>query len=265
MKHLARFSILTVSALFATALQAHDFWIEPDAFSGPEGKDTQIILREGVDMQGDTLPFIPQWFDDFSLHTPFGDDNIASMVGNDPAARIKLRAGTNLIGYQSTPKFVALEAEKFKQYLVDEGMDYIIERRQELGQQDEVAKEYFVRCAKSLLYGDADASDDIFSRQLGYTLELVPQNDRESLNKTQKLIIRLQFKGEPLAQHRIRAIPKSTPDTPIDVITDDNGLAELPLADTDTWLIKSVHMVEWQDDAKADWISYWASLTIETG
>jgi len=265
MRYPSSISFLFASLLFASALPAHDFWIEPDAFSGPEGMEVQLELREGMNMKGNSLPFIPQWFEDFSLHTPYGDEDIASMVGNDPAARIKLRAGTNLIGYQSTPTFVALKPEKFNSYLIDEGMDYIIDQRIELGQQDDVAKEYFVRCAKSLLYGDAEDADELFSRELDYTLELVPENDRASLADTQILKIRLLFEGKPLAQHRVRAFRKSAPEVHIDVNTNADGQAEIPLAEPGTWMIKSVHMVGWKKNAKADWISYWASLTLENG
>jgi uncharacterized GH25 family protein len=255
--------VIPLSLLWAATLQAHDFWIEPDSFAGRATLDVQVELREGMDMKGDTLPFIPQWFNDFSLHTRDGDEKIASIVGSDPAARVSLREGTNLIGYQSNPSFVALKPEKFNSYLIDEGMNYIIDQRITLGEQDEVAKEYFVRCAKSLLYGNSDEADDVYSRKLGYTLELIPENDRTSITDSQTLKLHLLFEGKPLADHRIRAFRKSAPEQHTDVRTNAEGYAEIPVQDSGLWLIKSVHMVGWDKNNKADWISYWASLTLK--
>ena len=46
------------------------------------------------------------------------------------------------------------------------------------------------------------------------------------------------------------------------VVRTKNGIALVKLNAPGEWLIKAVHMVEYEP-ADADWISYWASLTIK--
>ena len=64
---------------------AHDFWVEPGAYRVSAGDDVEIELREGERFKGNTLPYITDWFTDFSLTTADGSEPVVSWIGNDPA------------------------------------------------------------------------------------------------------------------------------------------------------------------------------------
>ena len=166
---------VTVAAcLLAThSLRAHDFWLEPDDFTPADGGDVAITFREGVSFNGSTLPYITEWFNDFSITDNDGRSPIVSVLGDDPAATISPLGGQSLLGYQSNRAFVELEAKKFNSYLEDEGIEFIREERRKRGEDDEPAPEYFVRCAKALLQSSADGPE-VWDTQLGYALELMP-------------------------------------------------------------------------------------------
>ena len=132
-------------------VQAHDFWLEPDNFTPEKGQQVSIRLKEGVAFRGDTLPYLEEWFNDFSALTAAGREPVTSLTGNDPAAEITADSGAILLGYQSNRSFVDLEAKKFNRYLEDEGIEFIRAARIAAGEDDQSAPEYFIRCAKALI------------------------------------------------------------------------------------------------------------------
>jgi len=254
-------SLPIVALLFAPLIShGHDFWIEPDRLQVSEGEQVNISLREGEDLKGDSLPYITEWFDDFSQSDEAGRRAIESELGNDPAAVIVAGPSTTLLGYHSRRNFVELTPEKFATYLRDEGMENILRQRKENGEDDQPAREYFVRCAKALLNSGSPSDDRLVSRPLGYPLELVPESNPYSIGPGSMLSIRLIFSGQPIEGVRVRAFTRDQPENPIDARTDIDGRVEFNLPRSGVWLIKSVHMVRLENDPKAQWQSFWASL-----
>ena len=147
--------LLTALALvlggWSTACVAHDFWLEPDRARVEAGATINITLREGVAFKGNTLPYITNWFEDFSVVDDRGRAQVSSVLGNNPAATLTPEPGTSLIGYQSNRNFTELDGAKFEAYLAEEGLEPIFELRRERGESGQPAKEYFVRCAKAVV------------------------------------------------------------------------------------------------------------------
>ena len=239
---------------------AHDFWIDPDRFDLQANDTVALTLRQGVRMKGDSLPYLTPLIDDFSTTDQTGRKVIQSMMGNDPAARLVIEPGTTLVGYQSNRDYVAIEPQKFRQYLDDEGLDNIADERQKRGEQNDRAREYFIRCSKLLLQAAPVSGNEIFSTQLGYTLELMPETDPSVLPAGGELGVQLLYLKQPVSGVLVSAVSKDYPDEPIESRTDVDGRARLTLRRSGTWLIKAVHMIRLENDNKADWESYWASL-----
>ena len=257
------FGLVALALGLPCVSSAHDFWIDPDRFDAEPGAEILLTLRQGANMKGDSLPYLTPLIDDFSRTDSDGRHAIESVMGNDPAAVIIAGPGTTLIGYQSNRDFVELEPDKFDSYLVDEGLESIIDQRQALGESNANAREYFVRCAKLLLDSGAPDTSRVFSNRLGYTLELMPQSDPNKLSAGDELPIELLYLGRPVSGVRVRALTAYWPDQPVDSRTDANGRVLLTLPRTGAWLIKAVHMIRLEDDSKADWESFWASLLFE--
>ncbi len=260
-KIFVQFALIVLSAVLPQSVSSHDFWIEPDRFVLESPGDVKLTLREGVDLKGNSLPYITEWFEDFSQTDASGRSNIVSVLGNNPAATISLKDGVTLVGYQSQRSFVDLGPEKFASYLRDEGMDFVFDLREERGEADQNALEYFVRCAKSFLYTAGSESSDTFSTQLGYTLELIPESDPYEVTAGGDFAIRLLYLGEPLEGTLVRAFTKDLLDEPIDARTDADGRVVLTLSRPGEWLVKAVHLIPIENDPKARWESFWASIT----
>ncbi len=244
--------------LVSVAATGHDFWVEPDTFTPTQGESVSIELVEGEELRGDTLPYIDDWFTDFSRVTAAGRDNVESIVGNDPAAKIVATQGQTLLGYQSVRAFVELDAAKFNSYLENEGIEFLREERRALGEDDNPAPEYFVRCAKSLLQANS-GNATVFNKVLGYTLELTPQSDPYQAAIGDAIEFELKFRDQPAEGLLVQAFTKEQPEDIQKVRTDAQGRATITVKSEGTWIIKAVNIQRIIGDPRALWQSWWAS------
>ena len=256
--------------LISTAhAQAHDFWVEPVSFTPKENQAVAISLRFGVGFKGDTLPYNNGSFNDFSLTSQSGRVDIHSRQGSNPAAIIGATAGAQLLGYQSMPQFIELDAEKFNEYVEEEGIEYIRAVRERRGESNSSAPEIFIRCAKALIQTGL-ANREIYREKLGYTLELIPQSDPYQLKKGDELEFELLYLGKPFEGLLLQALSKADPENVQKVRTDKNGRAHVAINEPGVWLIKVVLIMPIKGRQQANkgvpsavWQSYWASYVFE--
>lgn len=250
--------------LAGAALHAHDMWIEPGTFVPQPGQIVGVRLRVGENLVGDPIPRDPRLIREFFVTGGSTSERIAlgGRPGGDPAGMYRAPStpgSPQLIGYYSNPSAVELPAEKFNEYLEQEGLDTVLALRAARKQVSAPAKERFTRCAKSLLGpGAAD-------RELGFPLELIAERPPSQwLQAGDTLPVRLQYLGKPLQGALVVAIHRMHPAQKLTGRTDRAGRVrfQMPAAvnDPGMWMIKAVHMVP---DGATEWSSYWASLTFE--
>jgi uncharacterized GH25 family protein len=246
-----------------SSLVAHDMWIEPTTFSPEPGGIVGIKLRVGQDLLGDPIPRNPALIDQFIVNDAAGRKPVAGREGVDPAGLVRVAApGLLAIGYQSRATRVEMTAEKFNQYLKEEGLEAIAAERARRGETGAPARELFSRCARSLvLAGPADSAQR--DRTLGFTLELVVERNPYGAAPNQELPFRLTYEQRPLAGALVVAINRLKPSEKVTARTDGSGRVRLNLKQPGMWLVKAVHMVPTPPGADAEWASYWASLTFE--
>src|SRR5258705_12042163 len=131
-----------VSALVVTALTlchatlfAHDMWIEPTTFAPEPGEIVGVRLRVGQDLLGDPIPRDPALLRQFIVDDSEGRKPVVGRDGLDPAGYVRAGVpGLLVVGHHSHPSSVELAAEKFNQYLKDEGLDSVAALRAARGQ-----------------------------------------------------------------------------------------------------------------------------------
>lgn len=235
--------------LLLMPLLAHDMWIEPSAFFVENGQTVAVKLRVGENLLGDPLPRSSQLIQEFVVEDASGRRAVIGREGMDPAGFLRvMNPGPQVIGYYSKPSRVELPADKFNEYLTQEGLDSIIALRARRKETGADAKESFVRCAKSLLNGGGG------DRMLGFPLELVAENIAG-----ESLPLQLFYEKRPLAGTLVVAINRMNPALKQTARTDKNGRVRLKLGGSGLWMIKAVHMVP----SGAEYLSYWASVTFE--
>jgi uncharacterized GH25 family protein len=255
-------TLATAVALSVAPLVAHDMWIEPATFSPRSGEIVAVRLRVGQDLLGDPLPRDPALINQFIVADAAGRKPVVGRDGADPAGFLRVAMpGVLVIGYSSKPSSVELPAEKFNQYLKEEGLDAVAALRARRNETNLKAREIFARCAKSLVLSGPPAEKG--DEPLGFTLELVAERNPYELRTGEELPVRLTYKDRPLAGALVIAFNRANPSEKTRIRTDQEGRVRLRLSQSGLWLVKAVHMIPAASGTNAQWASYWASLTFE--
>ena len=255
--------VLAAAALSHVTLFAHDMWIEPATFSPESGEIVSVRLRVGQDLLGDPLPRDSRLVNQFIVEDAEGRKPVVGRDGADPAGFMRAATpGLLIVGYQSNPSAVELTAEKFNQYLKEEGLDAVAALRVRRNETGANAHELFSRCAKSLVLSGS-ASETQHDRPLGFTLELVAERNPYAVRPGQDLPFRLTYENRPLAGALVVAMNRLNPFEKLAARTDSDGRVRFRLRPGGMWLVKAVHMVPAPAGANAEWASFWASLTFE--
>ena len=257
--------VVAAVALSGASLIAHDMWIEPVTFSPERGQIVSVRLRVGQDLLGDPLPRDPALVNQFVVEDTAGRRPVIGRDGADPAGFFLVNSpGLAVIGYRSNPSAIEMAAEKFNQYVKDEGLDAVAALRARRNETGASAHEIFSRCAKSLVLSGSP-SDAQGDRRLGFTLELVAERNPYALRAGQDLPVRLTYENRPLAGALVVAMNRLNPSEKLTARSDNDGRVRFKLRPGGMWLIKAVHMVPAPAGTKAEWASFWASLTFELG
>ena len=263
-RHLSAIA-LTSAALTCQPLLAHDMWIEPTTFSPESGDIVGLKLRVGQNLLGDPLVRDSQLIRQFIVEDATGRKPVVGRDGGNPAGFVRAaQPGLLVVGYHSNPSSVEETAEKFNQYLKEEGLDAIAALRAQRNQTNLQVREIFSRCAKSLLLSGS-ASEVQRDRVLGFTLELVAERNPYALRSGEELPIRLTYENRPLPGALVIAINRLHPGEKVSARTGKDGRVRLHLRPGGMWMLKAVHMVPAPAGESAQWQSFWASLTFEAG
>src|SRR5262245_10319408 len=215
-------AVFALTLLSVPAL-AHDMWIEPSTFLPVPGDIVPIRLRVGQKLLGDPLPRDPQLLKDFVVEENVGKNRARKPVvgrdGSDPAGFVRPTSGLAVVGYQSHPSVVDMDANKFNQYLAEEGLDAIVAERPRRNVTASRPQDLSTRYARRLRYTGATRGGQ--DSQLGFELELVAEkNPYETVGDVP---IRLTYQNHPLAGALVVAINRRRPDDRLTARTDAAG------------------------------------------
>jgi uncharacterized GH25 family protein len=255
--------LLTIVILGHVELAAHDMWIEPTTFTPSVGQIVSVRLRVGQDLLGDPLVLDPSLVKEFLVRDADGRRPVVRRDGGDPAGLLRVAMpGLLVIGYRSNPSAIEMAADKFNQYLKEEGLDAVSAVRASRSESGSAARELFSRCAKSLVFSGSP-SDAQSDRALGFTLELVAERNPYALRPDQDLPVRLMYENRPLAGALVVAMNRLNPAEKLAARTDKDGRVRFKLRQGGMGMIKAVHMVPAAAGTHAEWVSFWASLTFD--
>jgi uncharacterized GH25 family protein len=275
---------LTVMAatitLLPTTAAAHEFWIMPAAFATQLGHRAPVQLRVGAGWPGE--PHEPQaqrtlrwqWLDAAGAQ-PLG-------TGADTAAVTPRAPGWAWVVYRSNHAQITLPADQFESYLLQEGLDHVVQQRRARGQSNQPGREIYSRCAKALIRVDATtANTQIITtdaaarspqawlqRPVKLAFEIVPLTNPRLLGQGGQMRFALRLNGKALRGALLKAMPQSAAAGPtLQARSNAAGHVSLPLPlrSAGVWLFNSVHMRRAPTGSGADWESLWSSLTLAVG
>lgn len=270
--------LLGVILLGASGALAHEFWLEAPHFRVAPGQT--VALRPLVGEQFHGRPWSNQAarIRRFVRYGPAPADStdLTPAPGFAPADTFRTtltfgQAGTHVVLLQSNDSFIELPAAQFTAYLREEGLDNILQLRQEQNQQARPGRETYRRCAKALIQTGAPAArpapaDTTYRRVFALPLELVPEQNPYRLAPGQALTVRVLRAGRPAPGTLVQVWqrqPDGRPAAHFTTRANQNGRVLLRLSDPGPYLLAAVRMTEAPANlrARADWQSTWASLT----
>ncbi len=248
--------------LFARPAIAHEFWIEPQSFRPAPGARVPVRLFVGQHFKGESMPWLAENFPRFYYADARGTENFRSVLGDDPAATLAVRApGRIWIVLRSGSFDLSYDKPgEFEAFLVKEGIDHLVPREQ---RGKVPVTETYLRFAKSLLAAGKPEAGSAPDRAFGLALELVAETDPYS-DAPPEFKVRLLYRGTALPGALVTAFNKSAPGKRLaEVRTDVSGRARLKLDRKGPWLVNAVHLVPATKKSGAQWETLWASLTFE--
>ena len=256
--------LLLVSLLLAPIATAHDFWIEPSTFRPKPKAVVDIALRQGEHFVGDPVPRNPERIDKFVALDAKGERTVDGINGFDPAGYLPvLTDGLVIVGYRTKPKAnEPMEAERFENYLREEGLESIIAFRKQRGDSLKSGTEIFSRSAKTLLRA-GDGKGPRSSKPLGFRFEIVPETDPYSTARKTPKVFRLLFEGNPVRDVLVFALNRDDAKNRLQARSGKDGRVTFRLDKPGVWLVKALHMVPAAPGAGVDWESIWGSVTFE--
>ncbi len=262
---MARLPLVLTAFVLAPPAFAHDYWLEPDSYFPAAGKEVVVRLHVGERFASEAeRPFQKDRTVSFRLHSGKDVTDLAKSAddGKTPVARVTPRgAGGHLIALERRAQKIELAADKFNDYLKEEGLTEVLEQRRKAGEDRKPGRERYGRYLKCLVRS-GDAADETYKKEVGHRLEIVPLDDPHRVKAGAALVVRVRFDGKPLAGAKLTAHRRDGDKVSTQsVVTSGEGTARVKLDGAGPWLLRLVHMRRGEDKAEADWESFWAAYS----
>jgi uncharacterized GH25 family protein len=260
-------SCAAFSAIYSPAA-AHDFWIAPKAFHADSAGTIPVAIMIGHPKDKSRWALNPHRIISLKSHSPDGiTDHQGRMDTLMPNGDMLLSFegdGTHLMMIETTSATSVLPADKFNDYLREEGLSPIKIDRARKETEDEDGREIYSRRGKTLIqigpFEEGDAS--YVTRPLGMTLEITPQVNPYALKPGEPLTSTTTYRGKPAKGVSIGLISLDTEAGLVDVkMTNAKGEVSFDRPETGQWMLHAVWSDPLEDTSNADYDTIFSSLS----
>lgn len=257
----------------STLLTAHEFWLSPDKYFYTIRDIASIRFHVGENFTGENWSGNKEKIKVLSHYLPSGNitdlsDRLSMNKGD--SIRLPLQTeGTHMVVFNSTNSHIELEADKFNEYLKEDGLQKAIQYRLKNGEHDKTGKEYYQRSVKTIIQVGNERTNAC-TAPTHLPLDIIPlENPYASpgMDPQGSLPIvkfRVLFKGKPLANWLIKTWfrDEKSKIQMKEYQTNNRGIISVKRY-SGPFMVSTVYMERLNGDPKADWQSYWASLNFE--
>ena len=250
--------------IYASGATAHEFWIEAETYQVPSGGQIVANLKNGQNLEGTTLSYLPRNFTRFDLVD--GDEVIAveGRLGDRPALNMPgPDDGLIVAVHETTPAYVNYtEWEKFAAFAAHKDFADIAARHAANGFPDAPFKERYTRHAKALIaVGDGAGAD----REVGLKTEFVALSNPYEPGFDNVMRVQVLLRGAPRPDAQVEVFDRpGEGDVQVTLHrTDANGIAAIPVTPGHDYLFDAVVLEPIAGDETAVWDTYWAALTFD--
>lgn len=256
--------------LSATAATAHDLWLQPAAFwTSAPGRATQTAIlighgaaRENWGIRGDRIILLR------NIDPRGRGTDLLPLVrqrSGAPAIALPLPgAGTHVIAMQSNYAESVLPADRFNEFIEEEGLTPAIRQRASAGTGNRSGREIFSRRAKTLVQVGAfnPRASGFVSKRVGFDLEIVPEIHPYAPGRAARIPVRVYFEGKPLPGALVKLTNLDADAKPVETHrTNAAGRAAFSVPKKGKWLLNVVWTKPVRGNPKADFDTTFSSLT----
>lgn len=250
--------------LCSNAIFAHEYWFEPETFfPAPKAKiAVHLYVGDGLVKDREERVYETKKTDMFQLFSTFKTWNLKTSLteGQMPIYEFSAdKSGNYLLAMERNWSYITLEPQKFEDYLVEDGMEYISKEREKLGESSKPGRERYSRYIKTLLQV-GDKRTDVYKKKLGMKLEIMPLENPYSKKVGDTLSFQVLFDGKPLVGKTVFANNRDSETQKM--TTDKDGKFSMKIEKKGLWLARLVYMQRCAKDCgEADWESFWGAFS----
>ena len=253
-------------ALILPAL-AHDLFLKPDSFFAKVGSKVSISILNGSFLASENAVSFER-LKDASVVSPsnartnlkesdFTKDATTAFINLQPEEE-----GNYVVGLSTMPREIDLKAKDFNEYLVHDGIPDTLAERKRKKELTKNVRELYSKHVKTIFQVGGKQTDS-FKTELGYPVEIVPQNNPYSLKTGGTFQFQCLKDGKPLVNQFVMSGYENAKGKLIvgaNVRTDKNGMAKVKLTSSGKWYVRFIQMTRLKDP-KLNYESNWATLT----
>lgn len=256
-----RVASIVICFFLMTIVQAHEFWLQPAKFFLVPGERIDVRFMVGENFMGEAWDLTRHRIEKLDLFQLKGVQDVRDSV-RTAAENLSIslkNEGTCMLAMQSSNAQIELEAEKFNEYLKEDGQDDILELRRTTNSLNKPGKEFYIRYSKLLLQV-GEKKDDTYKKAVGFPIEIIPEQNPYLLKKGDPVRFKILFDGKPIFGAKVKVWNRFENRTTLqNIYTEKNGVIETHISNPGPWMVSVVKMVPSKDKG-ADWQSYWGSL-----
>jgi uncharacterized GH25 family protein len=258
-----KLTYLLILLLVLPAL-AHEFWLEPQQYIFSRTDEINIRFKAGEAFTGDNWKGSREKITELKLFYADIVDDLTDAISEDEGDSLQFsihEEGTALVTFNNTNSFIELEAEKFNAYLLEDGLQSAIDYRKQNNETDSIGREFYQRSVKTILQVGA-LKTEVYKKQTALPVDIIPLSHPYKLSNGDTLKVKVLFRGEALPNIKIRTWHKLLGKvTDTSFISNAKGEISFPVNTTGEWMLSCIIMIRLINDPKAQWQSYWGSVT----
>lgn len=246
--------------LAAGAAWCHDLYLMPDSFVVQAGARVSVSMHNGDAFPESDGPPVLARLRDSAVASAKGQAPMENVRAEEKRGRAEYTApaGGFVLMTRTIPNFIGLSPESFHKYLEHEGLGWVVEWRKKNGEAGARGRELYSKHAKAIVHAGTGAS--VATKPVGHAVEIVPLRDPASIKPGGSLPFQVLFQGRPAG---IMMVEASSVSGSTQLQTDAQGRGSVTLTREGPWKLHTIKMVRLEQREKADWESFWASLTFE--
>jgi uncharacterized GH25 family protein len=250
---LRRYGPMLVGVVMAVgrfaSVPAHDFWIQPDQYWLAPQSVVPLTLQVGHGPSRQRSPIPLNRITRFEAIAPNGSaiDLRGDLHpgGHSEDGQLRLQQpGTYVLVLQTDGRAQShVAADRFNDYLREEGLTPALEERERDHRMDTDGSESYSRVAKSIVQVGlpGEVAETSVTRPLGLPLEIVPERNPYERPRPASLSVRVLYHGQPLSGALLKLTDVAQDAEPFEVhLTDRSGRATFAMPMQGMWRLNVI-------------------------